>query len=224
MCDKVDFDTYSDTYTKLMEDQHRIFGDIDYYSRQKVVIAKERFNNKIESILEFGCGIGKNLGHLSTSFPNAKIFASDISEDSLKKAKLENPSISYILDNKLGNYKESFDMIFIAGVFHHIEPSLRKEINNKLFSLLKKDGQVICFEHNPYNPLTRHMVNTCEFDEDAVLLRPKEMQTLLSEAGLSIKETSYTLFVPPKLAKLNFIERYLKWIPLGGQYYIIAKK
>ncbi len=40
-------------------------------------------------------------------------------------------------------------------------------------SVLKKKGRVYIFEHNPYNPVTRYLVATCEFDRDAVLFKKK---------------------------------------------------
>ena len=40
--------------------------------------------------------------------------------------------------------------------------------------MLKNDGQLIIFEHNPLNPITRKIVKECEYDEDAILLTPKK--------------------------------------------------
>jgi hypothetical protein len=41
------------------------------------------------------------------------------------------------------------------------------------YSRLKEDGHFIIFEHNPINPVTRHLVKNCPFDADAVLLSTK---------------------------------------------------
>lgn len=222
---KVNFDDYSSDYLDIMNQQHSKYGDIEYYSKHKADIVKKiLLNKKIINILEFGCGIGRNLPFLKNNFKEAKIYGSDISNESLSIAKKNNINIEFIYDIKLDDYKNHFDLIFIAGVYHHIEPKLRDEVTKRVVSLLKKDGFLICFEHNPYNPLTRHMVNTCEFDKDAVLLKKGELQNIFTEQGLQSYDSAYTLFVPPKLKKINFIEPLCGWLPLGGQYYIVMKK
>ena len=130
-----------------------------------------------------------------------------------------------ILDDKsLSLHNAYFDLIFISGVYHHIPADERENVTEKIYAFLKDKGSIICFEHNPYNPLTRQMVNTCIFDDDAVLLTKEELEKTFLKEKLSVVDSGYTLFVPPKLKALNFIEKYLKWLPLGGQYYVAFKK
>lgn len=221
---KIDFDNYSEKYDQLMAKQHEKFGDINYYNKYKVEIVKRFFSDRPSNVLEFGCGIGRNLKYFETLFNKINIFASDISEESLEKVRNLSLNINIIKDEELVEFKEYFDLIFISGVYHHIQPNYRINITKKLFDLLKKDGTIIIFEHNPYNPLTRHMVNTCEFDEDAVLMKKSEIIKLFEDNGFYCIKSEYTLFVPPKLSKLNFIEKYISWLPLGGQYFAIFKK
>ena len=222
---KVDFDEYSGDYDVLMQEQHKKFGDISYYSEYKVNILKSYFDvNKTFKILEYGCGIGKNIKYLEKIFINSEIYGFDISNESLNRAKNDNPNMILLLENEFKLYYKKFDIIFIAGVFHHIEPSLRDSVVSNIYKLLNSNGKIIIFEHNPYNPLTRHMVNTCEFDKDAVLLSKKKMMNLFKKSNLTHEVSKYTLFVPPKLKKLNFIEKFIGWIPLGGQYYSMFKK
>ena len=224
--DKVNFDEYSDEYLKLMEEQHSKYGDISYYSEHKAKITKKIANKNIniKTILEFGCGVGRNLPFLQQEFKDAKIYGSDISKESLEIAKQNNPNITFIHDEEMKQYINKFDLIFIAGVYHHIAPDLRKSVTEKIVTLLNQNGKLICFEHNPYNPLTRKMVNTCEFDKDAVLLTIDEIKHLFVKAGLHSLESAYTLFVPPKLKQFNFIEPFFKWLPLGGQHYVALEK
>ena len=119
---------------------------------------------------------------------------------------------------------DKFDLIFVALVFHHIEPELRSKVINDISDLLQKGGNIFIFEHNPYNPVTSYLVNTCIFDADAVLLKNGELCKLLIEAKLSINASRYTLFFPSFLQKLRFIEPMLGYLPLGGQYFISATK
>lgn len=222
---KVDFNDYSDNYNEVMKEQHSKFGDITYYSKYKVDILKsmKNFSSNL-NILEFGCGIGNNLPHIINTFKNSNVYAYDISLDSLKIAKDKNPSLKIISKDDFVKNENFFDIIFIAGVFHHIELNKRDEVSKELFKLLNKRGILLVFEHNPYNPLTRHMVNTCEFDKDAILLEKRNLIKLFLNNNFLLEKSKYTLFIPPKLKSFSFIEKFIGFLPLGGQYYVVMKK
>lgn len=223
---KVNFDDYSDSYDELMQQQHAKFGDISYYSDYKVNILKSIFKDFTSNlkILEYGCGIGRNLHGIQDLFFNAEVFAYDISNESAKIAKKNNPSIVILSEEWIADNECFFDIIFIAGVFHHIPPRLRDSVTQRLFKLLKKRGSIVIFEHNPYNPVTQHMVSTCEFDNDAVLLSKKETINLFLKQNFILIKSNYVLFVPPKLKALNFFEKFVGWLPLGGQFYVVFSK
>ncbi len=223
---KVNFDEYVKDYNLLMRKQHKAFGNIAYYSDYKVDILKNIFPNDANnlSILEYGCGTGRNISFINKKFPSSKIFGFDVSRESIDFAKKQNSSLITIDKDEFFDYKAKFDLIFIASVFHHIHPSLRNDSLKDIFSLLKKGGIVVCFEHNPYNLITRYLVNTCDFDKDAVLLKKKELIKLFKKNNFKYLNSAYTLFFPPKLKRFNFLERYLSWLPLGGQYYVSFKK
>ncbi len=122
----VNFDNYSDSYNEIMWRQHKIFGDIEYYSRYKILILKNILGTDKIKILEFGCGIGRNLKYIREYFSDSVIYAYDISEKSIAIAKKENPGVHFIIKKEDLLKKESyFDAIFIAGVYHHIAPHLR---------------------------------------------------------------------------------------------------
>ncbi len=222
---KVEFDNFSKNYNDLLQSQHKNMGDISYYSKYKVdilttIVKKESKLN----ILEFGCGIGRNLPFLENCFKNSSIYGFDISSKSLDIASNANPNIDFLNSSDLDNYKNFFDLIFIAGVYHHIPTKERTDVSKQIYNLLNIHGKVVVFEHNPYNPITMKMVNTCEFDRDAVVLRKKELINIFLKNNFSYEKSSYTLFLPPKLKMFSFIEKYLSWFPLGGQYYIVIKK
>jgi len=52
------------------------------------------------------------------------------------------------------------------------------------------------YEHNPFNPLTRHAVNTCSFDENAVLLKRVQVAKLFVKAGMEVVMQEYRVFFP----------------------------
>jgi SAM-dependent methyltransferase len=220
---KVNFDDYSNEYNAILENRLKIFShNVDFFAERKIIILKNMLGYHPKMILEYGCGIGRNLSFLYKYFPVAKISGCDISKESLKLSEKYNFAKFYHLGSD--EIKEKFDLIFISCVFHHIDPQIRGEVVEYIFSLLTNKGCVFVFEHNPYNPLTRHLVDTCPFDTDAILLSMRECNNLFKSKGFSAMAQQYYLFFPPRLAKLYFIEEYLRWLPLGGQYFIQFSK
>jgi len=116
--------------------------------------------------------------------------------------------------------KPQFDIVTAVSVFHHIVPSDRDAALHYCFERLKPGGHLFVFEHNPYNPLTRHLVSRCPVDRDAILLKPKETVARFKRAGFDRVAAEYCLFFPKTLAFLRPLETSLGWLPLGGQYYV----
>ena len=221
---KDNFDQFAESYDEILREQLKFFGEEhEYFSEYKIKIIKKYLDKTPNKILEYGCGIGRNLKYLRQEFHDAEIYACDISENSVEIAKKNNPSINVfrIDDNKVS---QDFDLIFIAMVFHHVEVGERLNLLNSIYRLLSKKGSLFVFEHNPYNIVTRYLVNTCPFDGDAVLIKRREMESLISNANFNICLGRYTLYFPYFLRKLRFLESILGHVPLGGQYFIKAFK
>lgn len=221
---KVDFDEYAENYNEILEGQLAFFDKgNDYFAEYKVALVKKLVHHAPDSILEYGCGIGRNLKFFKKYFAESKLYACDVSEKSLELAQKNNPEVNFF---KVGDEPEAegFDLIFVAGVFHHLSIKDRRGVTDHISSLLNKDGRVYVFEHNPHNPLTRHLVNTCPFDEDAILLSPSDLRGLLQSSGMTVSPAEYTLFFPNFLKWLRPFERWLNWLPLGGQYFIVAER
>ncbi len=78
------------------------------------------------------------------------------------------------------------------------------------------------FEHNPISPVTRHIVATCPFDENAVLIpwassRPSKL------AGIGKVGIAYTGFFPGALQALRPLEPAMTCRPARrAQYYAWA--
>ncbi|MBK8980936.1 MAG: class I SAM-dependent methyltransferase [Ignavibacteria bacterium] len=225
--EKVDFDNYAGRYENVLEKQLDFFGEENsYFAEYKVELVKDTLTQPPKKILEFGCGIGRNLKFFSKYFPDSEIYGADISAKSIEIAKSENPDVKFFLlnDEEIKKHSGKFDLVFVSCVFHHIAPSLRTESMKTIYSMMKNEGSAYIFEHNPYNPVTRHIVNTCEWDTDAILLNMKESVELMENSGLKVNEKNYTLFFPAALKFMRFTENFLKKIPMGGQYYVKAVK
>lgn len=225
-----DFDAYAKDYRDIHARNIKISGaDSFYFAEMKVRLLREYENNNSLGVLDVGCGDGTTEVYMNTHFPLWQITAIDISVKSIEEANNKNiPSCDFQLyDGKRFPFADRiFDIVFIAGVLHHIDHSLHPGLINEINRVLKKEGKLYLFEHNPLNPLTRHLVNTCVFDKDAKLLKSNYTVRLLNENGFRVKKKKFIIFFPRKgiLSKLIFLERYLQWLPLGGQYFIQAKK
>lgn len=216
----IDFDDYSDSYDSLMSKHLAGYGDLDYLGKSKVKLVRKILDgyNEPLNILDFGCGTGRNLHHLKSFFPEAKLYAFDISKSSLDHARQNNPGVYTIDESAIDSYSNFFDIIFISGVFHHVEKGLREDVVKRLERILDDHGSVTVFEHNPLNPVTRFVVRDCPFDRDADLITKNKLCNLFIAQGFRRLAHGYTLFVPPKLKAFDFIEDFLHPLPLGAQY------
>lgn len=109
-------------------------------------------------------------------------------------------------------------------VFHHIPESEHVHWLYELRRILKKGGLIIIFEHNPYNPLTISTVKHCPFDVNAKLISAKKFKKLFNVVGFDKTDSVFRIFFPGFLSFTRPLEKYIKTIPLGAQYYLFAKK
>lgn len=90
--------------------------------------------------------------------------------------------------------------------------------------MLRKDGILVIYEHNPINPLTVRAVNTCPLDENAKLIKAGVMKRKLQDAGWREVNVAYKLFFPGFFRSFRWMERYLIKVFFGAQWRIVAKK
>lgn len=220
------FDEFATNYRDIHNANIKITGaDSEYFSRYKIEIVKELFpNSDPEKILDFGCGDGLSLELFRNILPSSSLFGIDVSEESIEQAnKKKIPDCETVaFDGANIPYADnSFSIVFTANVFHHINHKNHPGILKEIYRVLKPGGVFIIFEHNPYNPITRKIVNECEFDHDAVLLKPGYTRSSLKSAGFKSVTTDFTLFFPRSSFFKPFLslEKRMRFIPIGGQYF-----
>jgi len=223
MNNKNNFDKYANNYSELLAQDTSFFSKNDqYFASYKVDLLRKQVSKPVELILEYGCGIGRNIKYLQQAFKNAKIIGSDISTTSLEIARINNKESEFYHESELRNIL--FDLVFVAGVFHHIPVLDRVRVAQSLYNRLSPGGMIYIFEHNPYNFVTRKIVNNCPYDEGVTLIKPSEMRQILMDASFVVKKMEYCLFIPPALSSLSRVENWLSWLPVGGQYWIHAER
>jgi SAM-dependent methyltransferase len=226
----LNFEKYNDDYKDLVRNSIAFIGqDLDFFSEFKAKILlslAEKYLGDISGlkILDVGCGVGITDHYLTDHF--LKVYGVDITKSCIKKAAQLNPKADYRSygGEVLPFSDKSMDVTFAICVLHHIPPAEIEKFIQEMKRVTKKDGLIIIFEHNPFNPLTNYAVNHCELDDDAILLRMGKTKRLISKNAIRLVEKKFILFTPFRGAFFNFLDRILGWLPLGAQYYVAGKK
>lgn len=225
-----EFDKYAQDYLATHERNVRISGETpEYFARYKIEEVRRLWSRarlpEPRTILDFGAGVGNSLPHLARCFPDARLTALDVSAESLAIAMKRFPNAADFVCQEGADIpaaQGSFDLIFSSCVFHHIDAAEHVQTFQGLKRLLAPAGRLVIFEHNPLNPVTRHIVAGCEFDEDAVLIPARVFKARQHAAGFDKVAVRYTGFFPGPLRALRPLERFLIGAPIGAQYYTVA--
>ena len=227
-----EFDKFAEEYLNLHRQNIKASGeDPIFFARYKIAdlkqLAKQAHLRNQPRILDFGAGIGNSIPHFREFFPDVQLTCLDVSKKSLNIAEERFGSVAdYVhFDSKKIPYSDdTFDLCFTACVFHHIPMENHIPLLKEIYRTLKPGSFFVIFEHNPYNPLTVHAVNTCPLDENAVLIKASQLKNSLGKAGFKEISITYRIFFPAFLRALRRLEKYLGSIPLGAQYYASCKK
>jgi SAM-dependent methyltransferase len=230
--DEAEFDKFAAEYRDLHAANIRLSGEApEYFADYKIRdIAAEltRANRTADArVLDFGAGVGYSVPFFRRHMPGARITCLDVSRESLAIGAAKHAAEAEFrhFDGATIPYEPaSFGVTLASCVFHHIPHAEHVALLREIRRVLEPGGMLFVFEHNPLNPLTRHAVNTCEFDRNAVLIRAPAMRARLLAAGFGSAHIRYRIFFPAILRHLRGLERYLTWLPLGAQYYVCARK
>ena len=231
---EAEFDRFADEYRATHAQNIRASGEgPEYFAEYKITDVTQVWRqlnistSDPPAILDFGGGTGNSVPFFRNYFPEARLTCLDVSRKSLAIAQDRFPNqADYIaFDGQTIPFPDqSLDIAFAACVFHHIPAADHGRLLRELWRVLKTGGCLFIFEHNPWNPLTVQAVNTCPFDENAVLISGPTLRDRLRQAGFSRTHIRYRIFFPKALAPLRSLEPYLTWLPLGAQYYALGRK
>jgi ubiquinone/menaquinone biosynthesis C-methylase UbiE len=225
-----DFDAYAKNYRDIHSQNIKLSGaDSFYFAEQRVKILLPFEQNQGLKVLDLGCGDGVSEIFMQQYFSNWQVEGIDVSKDSIEMAKkqgLQNAVFAEYDGIHIPFADENFDIVFVAGVLHHVEFNLHDAMMKEMKRVLKKGGRLVIYEHNPLNPLTKYLVRTCVFDKDAKLLRCSYLTKLLVKHGFIINKKIFFIFIPPKgfFKKIIPLEKIMYWLPLGGKYFVRAIK
>ncbi len=234
-----EFDRYAEDYAALHAASVAISGESpEYFADYKIREIAQAMGRLADSgstaaqaaaleICDFGAGIGGSVPFVHKYFPESRLTCIDVSRRSLEFAEKRFAGLARYIHyegDALPLAADQFDIVYAVCVFHHIDAERHAGLLAELKRLLRPGGRLFLFEHNPWNPLTVRIVASCPFDENAHLVSAPVMKRRLVEAGFRAPATHYRLFFPRILRALRPFERALSWLPLGGQYFLSARK
>lgn len=192
---------------------------------------------KFKHVVDLGSGTGFHLKTLGKYTDN--LIATDISISALKESKKHNNCQFIACDvNRLPFKPGTIDLIWIAGVLHHVPKDLENVISNNLALALKKDGMVLIDEPNKYNFFNYLNMKLSKADPtgDERPLSSGKIKELLRKNQMSIIASErYELFEPLGVLLKNdtvikicsIIDRFISHTPfniLFIRWFIYARK
>ncbi|HEY8520170.1 MAG TPA: class I SAM-dependent methyltransferase [Gammaproteobacteria bacterium] len=231
--DEAEFDKFAAEYREIHAANIRLSGeDPEYFAEYKVVDVRGELAARGKAdgplaVLDFGAGIGYSVPFFRRHLPRAELTCLDVSRKSLAIGTARHGAHAAFrhFDGRTIPFEDDhFDVVHASCVFHHIPHERHVALLGEIRRVLRPGGLLLVFEHNPLNPLTRHAVSTCAFDENAELIGAREMRRRALRAGFDRAHVRYRIFFPRLLAALRTLEPYLTWLPLGAQYYVCAEK
>jgi len=229
--DEVEFDKFADEYRAMHAANIRLSGeDPEYFAEYKVVdIAAELARGAVvpSRALDFGAGVGYSVPFFARHLPAARVTCLDVSRKSLDVGAARHggaAEFTHFDGRRIPFADGTFDVALASCVFHHIPHEEHVALLAEIRRVLAPHGRLFVFEHNPLNPLTRYAVNTCEFDEHAKLILAPSMRQRVRDAGFAAAAIRYRIFFPHALRGMRPLEAKMTWLPLGAQYYVVARK
>jgi len=210
---------------------------VDFIRQRAACVTRwicEAYSGKEFCYLDFGCGNGRMLKFLLDSDAlkplleqaRLKLFGFDTSVESVNEAEslLGDARVCLVSDLNQLSGEVRFDFVISCHVFHHTPPAERAETVERLASWMNPASRLVIWEHNPFNPITRLLVNACPFDDDARLLTLNTTKTLFGKSLFRYREHAYVNLFPPRWLRfdsVSAIEVKLSRLPIGAQYWVM---
>lgn len=223
-----EFGQFIDGYRDLQDKHLWMSGESsEFFAEYKAAkLAKwlPQLVDRPAQILDYGAGDGVMAGFVQPFFPKASISGCDISASSIAAAQTKYPDIAFktVIGKKLPYESNSFDIVYTAGVFHHIPFEQHTEWLKEIVRVLKPNGYFVLFEINPLNPVANYVFKHHPVDKDATMLTPWFARSLLQDLGMV--KTRFYCFFPKFLKFFRRFEKYMTWIPFGAHHAHILHK
>jgi SAM-dependent methyltransferase len=221
------FDSLAHHYDDLLQDplRDRFATGHEFFIQQKCRIVSRRLarlsGQTTHRVLDAGCGRGTAFSFFG---PDVRVFGSDISHPMLREAVKRGP-VAVQEPFELPFADGTFDAAYAFCIYHHIPDEQHVRHLRELRRVVVEGGEVMVFEHNPYNPVTATIFKRAPIDRGCHMIRPSALRSRFHEAGFEHISHGYLLFIPePLYPVFGFVEPALQWLPVGGQYFVAGRK
>lgn len=226
-----EFDAYQKDYKQTIDTAISWVGKPqEFFTACKAEYLSELFANHFGAkpqidVIDIGCGNGAIHPFLLERSPRIRLRGIDVAASSVEEARQAYPRVTYDIGEgiKLPYGAAQFDAAYTICVMHHVPPSDWPDFMTEMRRVVRPGGLVAVIEHNPFNPLTQMLVNTCPIDQNAKLLRSGRVAALMRGAGLTDIKRHFIQFTPFAGDFFRKFDRSLKWLPLGAQYLTAAR-
>lgn len=229
------FDHYAKRYQEELDAGLAVSGESsDYFADLRLACLAQRLEQRGVSasrILDFGCGVGSTTGSFLRHFQPKQIMGIDPSHASIEIAKTNQSGfttnkICQIDYRSLDEHtpEQNFDLVYCNGVFHHIDPELRKKAMTTIYQSLRSGGVFAFWENNPYSLPARYVMSRISFDADAVMVWPSAARRLMASVGFKVLLTDYRFIFPGSIRWMRWSESFFCKLPVGAQYLILSVK
>jgi ubiquinone/menaquinone biosynthesis C-methylase UbiE len=224
-----EFDRYLDHYSKEIDEVIGIFGKKqEFFVKHKAELLLAAFaylDNDFSALKVLDVGCGNGMLHPMISGAVGELHGADVSGRSIELARARNPTVHYeTYDGRVLPYRDaSFDCAFAICVLHHVPVEHWSAFLEDMRRVVRPGGLVLLIEHNPLNPATQWVVNTCKFDASANLVTAWTLRRLLRAAGIQRPKVTYVLFTPFAGKAFRLLDRWFYAVPFGAQYLICGK-
>ena len=216
-------------YREQIDDAFGNLGSHDYFQQIKGVLLR-RLIGELQNetgtcrVLDIGAGTGTLLHEIPGSCVRVGIEPdSDMIRQIPKRA--DRLAIVNGTGTALPFRDACFDMVYMSCVLHHVAHEDLLTLIKECARVIRAGGHLIVFEHNAYNlPVVFFLKKFVKIDRHARFLTPRAARRLVREAELRPARLRYMCFFPQFLKFLLRVEQYLHWLPVGGQYCLIAVK
>ena len=223
------FDGYAKSYDAALSSALAPSGESrEFFAKGRVTWLRRSLSELGASprrVLDFGCGDGSTTPMLQRMLGAESCIGVDVSPKSLDIARATRATerIRFELISDVQSDWQ-MDLAYCNGVFHHIAPDARPEALAMIRDALKPGGLFAFWENNAWNPATRYVMSRCPFDEDAILISPREAKAMLRKAGFEVVRADFRFIFPRALRSLRKLEDFVYALPLGAQYQVLCRK
>ncbi len=223
------FDGYAKSYDAALSSALAPSGESrEFFARGRVEWLRRCLGELGASprrVLDFGCGDGSTTPLLQRMLGAESCIGVDVSPKSLDIARATHAT-ERIRFELISHVRSDWrmDLAYCNGVFHHIALDARPEALAMIRDALKPGGLFAFWENNAWNPATRYVMSRCPFDEEAILISPREAKAMLGKAGFEVVRTDFRFIFPRALRGLRKLEDLVYRLPLGAQYQVLCRK